>query len=388
MTLTNRAWDEDERLSRISPMVRHTIIGALLGLSTGLSAWGLARGQGPQPAPAEATAASRKAGEDAPGKAVARLVEQLRRHPARPSATAGQVGLYLIDAEGGAATLIANEPDPRVNQCGSPSWSHDGRRIVFDATPGIAVGNADFTRSHLKSIELDGDRLSVKDLGPGNCPDFSPADDRIVFLLNPGAMPNATAGVWLMQADSSGRRLLGSYGRPRWSPESRQFSIISFSNPAEVTIMDARPERSGVLNIVGHQVFSVPSWAGEGTLVAVIGAGAATGDTIALIDVTDPTRGKVKEVLWKRGKALVVTPFCPAYSPATRRCVFVGKTEGKGRALYAFRHGKPDPPRRLEAGDRFDNLILGTTFSPDGRYVVISSDRKPDRGPPATAPGP
>ncbi len=190
-------------------MVRRTIIGALLGLSTGLPAWGLVRAQGPQAAPAEAAASGWKAGEDAAASAVARLIEQLRRHPARPSATAGQVGLYLIDAEGGAATLIANEPDPRVNQCGSPSWSHDGRRIVFDATPGIAVGNADFTRSHLKSIELDGDRLSVKDLGPGNCPDFSPADDRIVFLLNPGAMPNAQAGVWLMQADGSQRRMLG-----------------------------------------------------------------------------------------------------------------------------------------------------------------------------------
>jgi hypothetical protein len=151
--------------------------------------------------------------------------------------------------------------------------------------------------------------------------------------------------------------------------------------------MDVRPERSGVLNIPGHRVYSVPRWAGEGTLVAVIGAGAATGDTIALIDVTDPTRGKVKDVLWKQGKTLDVSPVCPAYSPVTRRCVFVGKTEGKGRALYGFRHGKADPPRRLEAGDQLDNLILGTTFSPDGRYVVVSSDRKPDRGPPAAAPG-
>jgi Tol biopolymer transport system component len=363
-------------------MVRHTIVGALLGLSTGLADWGLVRAQGPQAAPAEAAAGGRKAGDDAPAKAVARLVEQLRRHPARPSATAGQVGLYLIAAEGGAATLIANEPDPRVNQCGSPSWSHDGRRIVFDATPGIVVGNADFTRSHLKSIELDGDRLSVKDLGPGNCPDFSPADDRIVFLLNPGAIPGAQTGVWLMQADGSDRRLLGSYGRPRWSPESRQFSIISFSSPAEVTIMDVRPERSGVLNITGHQVYSIPRWAGEGTLVAVIGAGA--GDTIALIDVTDPSHGKIKEVLWTRGKRLDVTPLCPAYSPSTRRCVFVGKTEGKGRALYSFRSGKPDPPGRLEPGDRFDNLIQDPTFSPDGRYLVFSSDRRP----PAAAPGP
>jgi hypothetical protein len=53
-----------------------------------------------------------------------------------------------------------------------------------------------------------------------------------------------------------------------------------------------------------------------------------------------------------------------------------------------FRHGKPDPPGRWKAGGHLDNLILNTTLSPDGRYTVFSSDRKPDRRPSAAAPGP
>ena len=65
----------------------------------------------PTPAIAQAAAASRKHAEDARGQAVARLVEQLRKHPARPSATAGQVGLFLIDAGGRETTLIANDGD-------------------------------------------------------------------------------------------------------------------------------------------------------------------------------------------------------------------------------------------------------------------------------------
>ncbi len=340
---------------------------------------------------AQAGAASQKTGEDARAKAVDRLVEQLRKHPARPSAGVAQVGLYLIDAGGRETTLIANEPAPQLDQCGSPSWSHDGRRIVFDATPGIAVGKADFTRSRLWSLELDGDRLATHDLGPGNCPDFSPADDRIVFLLNHGGVPGTQVGVWLMQADGSGRKSLGDYGRPKWSPESHQFLIAGFSTPAEVTIMDIRPERSGVLNIPDYKVFSVPNWAGEGTLVAAVGAGddARSGDRIALIDVTDPAQGKVKEVLWTAGHGLDVEPFNPVYSPVTRQCVFVGRTGGKGRALYSFHHGKPDRPARLEPGDRFDNLIQDPAFSPDGRYIVFSADRKPDPArPPAAAPGP
>jgi hypothetical protein len=315
------------------------------------------------------------------GRAVARLVEQLRRRPARPSRTVGQVGVYLIDAGGGDATLIANEPAAGLNQCGSPAWSHDGRRIVFDATPGPAVGQSDFHRSHLHAIELDGDHLSVRDLGLGNCPDFSPADDRIVFLLNAATEPGDEIGVWQMRADGSGRRPLGSYGRPKWSPQSHQFLIAGFSSPATVTIMDIRPERSGNLDIPGHRIFSVPSWASEGTIVAVLGPAAGPGDTIALVDMTDPARGKVKEVLWKRADGADVLPYCPIYSPVSRRCAFIGKTPGMGRALYAFEPGKPGRPRRLESKDSFDNLIQDPIFSPDGRFVVFSSDRKPPHDP-------
>ena len=313
--------------------------------------------------------ATRPADKSATEQSVSELVEQLRRYPARPSPEGRQVGLFLIDANGGEAMLIANEPDRWLIQCASPTWSRDGKSILFDATP----GTADFTLSRLKSLNLNEGRLELRDLGSGNCPSFSPSDDRIAFLLNPGTVPGAAAGVWLMRADGSERRMLGGFGRPRWSPDTRQFMLIGFSDPCEVTLMDARPEMSGILQIPEYSVFSSPNWAGEGTIVAVIGA--ETGYTIALIDVREPGRGKVKEILWKQGNGLDVKPYHPVYSPVTRRCVFIGKDTVKGRALYSIEQGKASPPRRLEPAG-FDNLIQDTAFSPDGRYVVFSSDRK------------
>ena len=161
------------------------IIVGLLGLSILLVAEEQVRAQEPKAAVAgDGTAARTQAGKVTPGEAVSQLVEQLRRYPARPSPEARQVGLFLIDADGGEPTLIANEPDRWLIQCGSPSWSHDGKQILFDATP----GTADFTLSRIKALDLNGGRLEVRDLGPGNCPDFSPSDDRIVFLLNAGAV--------------------------------------------------------------------------------------------------------------------------------------------------------------------------------------------------------
>jgi Tol biopolymer transport system component len=185
-----------------------------------------------------------------------------------------------------------------------------------------------------------------------------------------------------MQADGSHRRFLGSYGRPHWSPDGRQFLIVSFSNPREVTLMDVRPEKSGPLQLLGQKLYSMPSWVAAGTIVAVVGPDARdTGDTIALIDVSDPGQARVKEVLWKKGDEPDVTLYYPILSAGTRRCIFA-RAEPKGMALYSFFQGRTDPPKRLEP-EGYDRLIAGTTYSPDGRYVLFSSNR-PDRA----APGP
>jgi Tol biopolymer transport system component len=302
-------------------------------------------------------------------RAVDALVTQLRQHPARPSNGAGRVGVLLIDAQGGEATLIAEEMDDRLIRCGSPVWSHDGRRILFDAT----TGNKDYTTSRIMGIELADDRLVPLNLGLGVSPALSPSGDRVIFFLNPGAEVGAEAGVRIMNADGSERRKLGGFGRPRWSADGHQFMVISYSEPCEVTVIDDRPGRkSGVVLVPDMKLFAVPDWVEEDTILAVIGQDDA--DTIAFLDVSDPNQSKVKEVLWTRGKGPDVKPYEPAYSAATKRCIFSGSQEGRGYALYSFQRGKAEPPRRLEK-EGFDSILANLAFSPDGRYVLFRSDR-------------
>jgi Tol biopolymer transport system component len=349
----------------------------LLGLFALLAGFGTVPAQEPgTPEPPKVAAPKPNDGKEPPEKAVSRLVEQLRLHPAKPSTAEKRRPLYLIDLATGEVTMVADQPDHGLTYCGSSAWSYDGRRILFDATPWT-----EWSLSRLKEIEIVDGRLTMRDLGLGNCPTFSPAGDRIAFLSNSNAN-GAELGVWLMQADGSRRRPLGEYGRPRWSPDSRQFMIVSFSKACQVTLMDVRPEKSGPLRVPGQNLYSVPSWTGPGTIVTVMGSDA--GDTIALLDINDPAEGKVKEIFWKRANGPDLTPSFPLYSAITRRCTFVGGGP-KGMALYSFQVGKSEPPRRLEP-EGYDQEIADLASSPDGRFVLFASDR-PGRRPAGGAAG-
>ena len=310
-----------------------------------------------------------------PAQAVARLVEQLKRYPVLPKAAPDRLGIYMMDVSNGEVTLISDQPAPGLGHCGSPVWSHDGRRILFDATP-----ESKWNLTRLVSIDLAEGRPTVTDLGTGNCPSFSPADDRIAFLSNAN---DVQSGVWVMKANGSERRLLGVYGKPVWSPDGRQIMIIGVEDGLQVRMMSANPDKSSVLKLSDHKIFPNPSWAGENTIVAVIGR--TEGDTVALIDVSDPLQAKVKEILWRRANARDVKPTCPIYSSSTRRCIFVAEAraafvlprqrpleEVRYMALYTVQQSDAGPGKLL-GSQGYDSYIVDPAFSPDGRYVLFAA---------------
>lgn len=301
--------------------------------------------------------------------AVDRMTEQIKRGPVHRTPEQDRSSLFLLDVASGEATLITDEPDRGLTYCGSPRWSADGRRILFDATPGT-----DWRRTRLKLIDLAGDRLKIADLGPGNCPTFSPDGERIAFLVNSGAAPDLDPGVWVMRSGGVDRKRLDTFGIPLWSPDGRQLLIVAFGNPIKMQIMDVDDWSPRPVELPGFTLHTSPRWAGPNTLVAA--AETEEGAGVALFDISNPEEGKLKEILWKRGDRLDVEPAYPIFSPVTRTCVFVGKDDN-GLALYSIRQGSFGPPKKLEPTG-YDAKLAGLEFSPDGRYVLFCGNR-PDR---------
>ena len=301
-------------------------------------------------------------------KSVQRLVDQLKKQSVKPAKGLESINLYMIDLQTRETTLVASQPQEGFDCCGSAAWSNDGRRILYDTMP-----RGNFSATLIKSLSVGEGGVEATDVGPGNCPSFSADDERIIFLNNSSGVANDKIGIWIMQADGSNRRPLDGYGRTKWSSDGHRFLVIAFDLPCTVTVIDDRPAgKSGQIEIPGKKMFRNPSWAGDGIIVAPLGR--ETADSIALIDVNNPSQGSIREILWTRGKDLDVEPSYPLYLAETRRVVFVGTDKNRHRALYMFERGKKTPPTRLEPGTQ-SNAIDDLAPAPDGRYVLFSSVR-------------
>ena len=279
-----------------------------------------------------------------PTLAAARLADVLKRHPARHGPVAWRSGPALHAGSGRRRDDLASPTNRhRVSYCcGTAKWSHDGTRIVFDATPGTRVANV----SRLMAIEVRDGRPTFTDLGRRQLPDLFPDDKRIAFLLNRGA-----------RAGGRGRRV-GDACRRLGAASRRRLVRGSLLVPRRPRIPDQCDSRAH-WDATVHQ----PRDQGGGhrrgprtpdLLVAELGrtrdAGVGPrqrgeeGDSIALLDVRKPAEAKIIEVLWKRSADLDVIPRWPVYRPETGHCYLRRRGADEADALLG-------PARRIPASE-------------------------------------
>jgi len=309
-----------------------------------------------------------KAKADEPSAVVARFVEALRKRPAPLPPAKDELGLYLMDLDKGHAILIAGAVDTERGYCGSPSWSPDGRRIYFDTSPGFGR----FSETRLQMYELTERGVTLTSPGLGSCPTASPDGKKLAYRLNPGAAPNVKPGIYITTMDGPDFQRVADNGFPKWSPDGKQLLTISFANPCELSLVTVANGDAVAVQLADHRIYSVPSWVQEGMLTALVRSNKTQKFVVALVDVSDPGKAKVKEALWQRGDGLTVEPLYPVYSPAAGRGAFVGR-EPKGQALYVLEAGKA--PRRLEPKRPLDPKLASLALSPDGKYLLFCGDR-------------
>ena len=190
------------------------------------------------------------------------------RRIAFASERGGPMGIHVMDTDGGNPQRLTHNPfDER-----EPSWSADGKRIVFSAR------RKEHFRGHfgltyeIYVMDADGgnEQRLTENRVEDKHPSWSPDGKRIVFSrsgeqqLHPGAL--VTSEIYVMDADGGNEQRLTENRfddiQPSWSPDGQRIVFASnrdnFWN-ADIYVMDA--DGGNQQNLTKNDSLNIaPSW--------------------------------------------------------------------------------------------------------------------------------
>lgn len=250
------------------------------------------------------------------------------------SGVGGAADLWLVDVTRGTMRNLTTSVDDEFN----PSWSPDGRRIVYarQYTTEDAIGGDDLFVLDVETGRVEPLRVAE---GDEEYPAWSPDGSRIAFVSDHEFVLGA---IYTIKPDGSGLRLVGARGRMpeslTWSPEGNALAFISnvgSGDDQRVHVMDAdggvaRPVSAGeidvdavwsprtdeVLFIRGFEVRAVDVGSGDERSLRISGLLAGWYDEHGSIVVADsrnlifvPPGGEPRKIATLRG--LVYSPPAP-----------------------------------------------------------------------------
>lgn len=169
----------------------------------------------------------------------------------------GSFEIHRADADGSHLTRLSDGIDVgAVDKY--PSWSPDGRKIVFVRNQQLWTIGRDGGTAVKLSTGSDQDEQ----------PSWSPDGTKIAFVRN---YSSANAQIWVMNADGTGQVNLSNYAwgpdrTPAWSPDG---SRIAFQRWNDIWLMDADGGNQTQVTSAASGAYIKPAWSPDGTQLAV-----------------------------------------------------------------------------------------------------------------------
>lgn len=277
--------------------------------------------------------------------------------------------IYIVDRDGKNLTMVADDTALKDHRwLGSPSWSPDGNWVLFDITK-----NGRFGATHLMKVAVAGpDSGKIIDLGVGLGGIFSPSGKQIVFFLNGNNPMKAKSGLWMMNADGTDRKRIGSGFYPQWSPDGKRIlAVNSHRSPRKLLLLDGEGfKRQEILT--DKVVIGLPTWASDSERFAVtILDGKERAMTIFKAEKKSTSNEELFREEWHKG----YEETWPDWSPNGKELIFTlynRNENGRGMEIFIMNATAGALPKKFDVTPP-NTHIRDAQFSRDGKRIAFAA---------------
>ncbi len=263
--------------------------------------------------------------------------------PAVSPAQELRAAIYVMRRDGSQVRKVIQVPGYREHS--SPSWSHDGKRLAFDA---IHAGTG---VKKLFVVNVDGTELV--EVGQAETPDWSPDDKQLAIYYGGG--PDAEAGICVQNAAGKGRTHIADGRTPRWSPDG---STLSYTDGRNQILLDllGGTTRDLIQDPV-QQVNTGADWSPDGKRMAVVVRRAGKRQLI-LVDVDGPNPRETVRLRQNLDGRVSWSPDGKTLAISSNRLLYLLDPDGRATRMIPSQKGYSVEP----------------DWSPDGKWITFSGN--------------
>ncbi len=243
----------------------------------------------------------------------------------------GNTEIYVMDDDGGNPQRLTNNRHVDA----SPSWSPDGKRIAFVSDRDGHVNIRDSPNYEIYVMDADGRNQQNVTNDPSNdgSPSWSPDGKRIVFSSDRDNNRDHNIEIYVMDADGSNQQRLTNNltedQYPSWSPDGKRIAFSArrdghfkndFGITYEIYVMDADGGNEQRLTDNRNNDWN-SSWSPDGKRIAI--ESDRKGDVVNWdIYVMDADGGNPQRLTENR-----VSDRHPSWSPDGKRIAFMSRRD-------------------------------------------------------------